>query len=681
MSTVLQARQSQIKDCSASPQNESVVVKQRLVIVGGGMSAFGLCDRLVRRKSIQRYAVTVYGDEPTPAYDRVNLSKLFSESNAEKLLLASPQWYAEHSIKLITGRRIRSIDRESREVIDDQDERIPYDRLILATGSHAFLPPVPGIRSQGVFVYRSLQDLQDIKSFIETNSVSNGVVIGGGLLGLEAAKILSDAGVAVSVVEMAPGLMPRQLDAKGAALLKTRVESMGLEVSLVRRLHCIETESPGRLRLDFENAESVSVGIVIVAAGVRPNDDLARGCGLPVGQRGGIVVDDTLTTADPLIHAIGECVSHRSHVYGLVAPCYRMADVLAHRLSGESATFLGADESAELKLMGVQVATLGRALGDSPGGIPLINQDEHGYRKILLEQGRIVGASCVGDWNELPQVRQAINRQQQMWPWQRRRFMRTGSPWAPSGAWPVAEWPSDSVVCACLGISKGTLTEMIESGCEDLNQLSARCGAATACGSCRPLVQELVTGTPEVVAAPGTRTLITASLVGMLAAVMLLLLPPITMADSVQSGMRSIDVLWRSDFLRQVTGFTLLGVLSLGMLFSLRKRIIRFRWGQYAWWRVLHGILGTATLFCFAVHTGLRLGSNLNLVLSCSFIAAALVGAFSGVAVGLESSLPRRYAMLFRQWRPRLTKWHLWMTWPIPVLIALHVFSFYWFSD
>lgn len=653
----------------------------QLLIVGGGMASFGLCKRLVTDDATSRqYQITVFGDEPSPAYDRVNLSKLFQGKSAEDLQLASASWYQENGIKLVTGCRIASVDTAKREIVDQTGVRHPYHRLVLATGSRPRIPPIQGADQEGVFVYRTLDDLRSIQEYAERHQAKVGTVIGGGLLGLEAAKVLQDLGLKTSVIEMAPGLMPRQLDAKAAALLRERIEELGVDVHLVRRTKAIEKDSD-RLVLQFDNAEPLTTDLLIIAAGVVPNDELARESGLAVGPRGGIVVNETLQTSDPHVHAIGECVSFRSHVYGLAAPCFRMADVLARRLSGINESFQGADESAELKLLGVKVAVLGQAIGDSPAGITLTHQDQEGYRKLLLHQGSIVGAACVGQWDELPQIRQAVNEQQRLWPWQRGRFHRSGSPWSPGGAMAVADWPSASIVCSCNAVTKGELTSFVSQGIDDPIQLAEVSGASTACGSCRSLVCELAGADFEADQTESTKPMLVASLVGAFFVALMVALPPVQLAESVQAGWRRIDVLWRSDFARQVTGYSLLAVLLLGLVFSLRKRFSWFQFGSYGFWRSMHGVLGAAVILAMAVHTGLHLGDNLNFLLSVTFLSVAALGTFAGLLSSLESRLTGTRAIWVRAWRPRLTRIHLWLFWPVPLLIALHVFSFYWFRD
>lgn len=661
---------------------KSQTQRQRLLVIGGGMAGFGLCDRLVRSGAIDHFDVVLFGDEPQPAYDRVNLSTYFQGRSESDLLLADRDWYRENKIQLHTGLRVERLDPEKQIAVDAEGHAHAFDRAVIATGSYPFVPPIKGKELPGVFVYRTLSDLNDIREHVKEHNCKCGAVLGGGLLGLEAARVLKDLGLRASVIEMAPGLMPKQLDATAASFLKDRIDEMDVDVHLVRRSKEIQQRADGGLRLKFENAEPLDVDLLIVAAGVRPNDELARKSGLKVGPRGGIVVDSKLTTSHPAIHAIGECVSFRSHVYGLAAPCFRMADVLSERLAGDDeSTFEGADESAELKLLGVQVAAIGRAIGESVAGVVLTYHNESGYRKILLEQGCIVGAACVGPWDELPQVRQAINRQQRLWPLQRRRFLRTGSPWSPGGALPIAQWPFDAVVCSCLSVTKGTIQGLVQAGTTEPDDIAAQCGASTACGSCRSLVCALASGEESPPVGRLVTPLFAASSAALLIMIVWILAPPVAMADSVQSAWRNIDVLWRSDFARQVSGFSLLGITVISMVFSLRKRTGWERLGSYRFWRAFHGILGSLTLLGMMVHTGLRLGANLNFVLGVCFLAAGLFGGAVGVVSSLENRATGGWAMAVRRWRPRLAKLHLWVTWPLPALVAAHIVSFYWFTD
>ncbi|TWU50837.1 Nitrite reductase [NAD(P)H] [Rubripirellula tenax] len=656
-------------------------VRTRLLIVGGGMAAHQFCRQLVSSGSIKKFDVTIFGGESRLAYDRVNLSRMFEGKGESDLLLARHDWYDENAIEFKTNCVISQLDRPNHEIVDEKGNRFGYDKLVLATGSRAFVPPVPGSDSEGVFVYRTMDDLERIQHHVVQRSATVGAVIGGGLLGLEAAKILKDLGLRTSVIEMAPGLMPRQLDRDGAARLKQHVESMGVDVHLVRRTQSIEPDGSGGLSIRFGNADPIDVDVLIIAAGVRPNDSLARGSGLALGPRGGIAVDACLQSSDPNVFAIGECCSFRDHIYGLVAPCYRMADVLANRLSGNDVVFRGADESAELKLLGVQVVTLGRAIGESTEGIVLAHRDEHSYRKLILERGKLVGAACVGPWDTVPQIRHAITKQKMIWPLQRTRFLRTGSPWAPGDSLPVFQWPADTIVCSCMGITRGQISQAIADGAVSEEEIAHVTSASTACGSCRSLVCEMVGGDATQIPAPGSTTMLFASITAGVLAILYITFPAPSFATSVTDSWRKIDVLWRDDFPRQVSGYTTLGLTLIGLVFSLRKRMQWFQFGSYAFWRSVHAVLGVLVIACVAIHTGLRMGENLNFLLASTFLGVAAIGSLAGIASGLESRTSGTAAVLVRRWRPRLTRLHTWLFWPLPALVVLHVVSFYWFSD
>ena len=315
------------------------------------------CEKLVELDTGRRHRLVTFCEEPRPAYDRVGLTRFFDERDPARLMLTSPEWYDEKGIELHVGDRATAIDREARVVRSARGREIPYDRVVLATGSAPFVPPIPGVDKKGVFVYRTIEDLEAIIAYAE--GVRSAAVIGGGLLGLEAAKAAHDLGLETHVIEFMPRLMPRQVDDAGSRLLVEEIEKLGVRVRVGAATKAILGN--GRVQgMAFEGGGELDVGMVIVSAGIRPRDELARACGLAVAERGGVVVDDRLETSDPDIHAIGEVAHHRGMVYGLVAPGYEMAEALAARLAGDAArVFTGADLSTRLKLMGVDVASFG----------------------------------------------------------------------------------------------------------------------------------------------------------------------------------------------------------------------------------------------------------------------------------------------------------------------------------
>jgi len=333
------------------------------------------------------------------------LTDYFSGKSASDLELASREWYTQRQIELRTGERIESIDRVRKVVQTSNGEEFTYDKLLVATGSRPFVPPISGVDLPGVFVYRTIEDLEAISACGKQSR--NAAVLGGGLLGLEAAKALRDMNLIPHVVEMAPGLMPRQLDRESGRVLQSRVERMGVEVHLTKRTQSIEKHGD-YLIIQFDSGDSLSVDMVVISAGIRPRDELARDCGLDIGTRGGVAVDDRLTTSDNDIYAIGECASHQDVVYGLVGPCYQMAKILANRLRGGSDIFEKGDQSAKLKLMGVDVCTFGEPIGESAGTTVLAASTKEGTRKLLIRDRRIVGALGVGDWPEADLIRAAV---------------------------------------------------------------------------------------------------------------------------------------------------------------------------------------------------------------------------------------------------------------------------------
>ena len=679
---------NQQEPITADPQPAQQSKKTKLLIVGNGMAGFGLCDRLDRNGGLDRVDVEIVGAESRPAYDRVNLSKLFDPSFDGSLELAPELWYRDREIKLSLGRRIVDLDLTSRTATDHLGQQYHFDELVLATGSRAWVPPIEGVETEGVFVYRTMDDLEQIGKFLDARNATRGAVIGGGLLGLEAAKILMDRGLETSVIEMAPRLMPRQLAADAADVLKEKVEPMGVEVLLTRRTSHVEKTASQELEIHFDGSPPLQTDILIVAAGIRPNDQLAEIAGIDCGSRGGFAIDKHLQTSVKGVYAIGECASFEDHVFGLVAPCYRMADVLAARIAGGKEKFEGADESADLKLLGVRVSIMGRVIEDTPdlpGNRLLTHGDGEGYRKLLVEKGRIVGATCVGEWDEIHRVQQAIHGRHFLWPVQRSRFVETGAPWKPTGEVSVHHWAANSIVCSCLAVTKSEIDHAVEfcggQGTATLEGIQKQCGASSACGSCKNLVAELAGAAPQAVSVKGSSAMLLASVLAAALLVLFAVVKPFAFATSVQDSWRSIDVLWRDDFAKQVTGYSLLGITAAGMLFSLRKRLPMFKFGEYGFWRAAHGVLGTLALVGMIVHTGMKLGSNLNFMLAICFLATIGIGAIAGALSSLETQARGPFALQVRLWRSRLSIVHRWVTWPLPALIALHVIGFYWFAD
>ncbi len=459
--------------------------RSRLVIIGNGMVSVRLCEALHARAP-GAFAMTVLGEEARPAYDRVRLSSWFERRDAGALSLADPAWYEERGVTLRTGDPVVAIDRAARTVTTAGGCVEGYDQLVLATGSSAWVPPVEGAGRRGVFVYRTLDDLEAIVT--AAASARRCVVLGGGLLGLEAARAALDLGLETHVVEVAPRLMPRQLDAAGSRLLEDAIRRLGVTLHLGRAPSEIcggDRVTGVRLADDTLPAE-----LVIVAAGIRPRDELARAAGLALGARGGIVVDDALATSDPQVAAIGECALHRGVCHGLVAPGYAMADALARRLAGDAAAaFTGADGSAKLKLLGVEVASFGDPLaaGDDVRDVAFHDLVRGVYQKLVVSADgtRLIGGILVGDAS----------------PWARLAGLaRSATPLSvPPHQLLVGAAPADAAdaaatpVCTCNDVNAGAICSAIrERGLGTVDDVKRCTRAGTSCGGCVPDVTRLL---------------------------------------------------------------------------------------------------------------------------------------------------------------------------------------------
>jgi nitrite reductase (NADH) large subunit len=640
-----------------------------VAIIGAGPVGIRVAQELVRRRP--DLPVVIYGDEPSEPYNRVRLSGFLSGELDWQALTRDLALPNTDNITTRYGCAVTSIDRVHRSVRDNTGHVQPYAILLLATGSRPHVPDIAGIKLPGVYTFRDIGDANRLLARRVRSRRT--VVLGGGLLGLEAARAMQRFNTEVTVIEHFNRLMMRQLDEAAAAALLAHVRSLGLDVVLGDGVRSISGDTRVTA-VQLRGGRVLECDTVVVATGIQPNVELARAAGIHVGR--GIRVDDRMVTSDPSIYALGECAEHRGRVYGFVAPGLEQAAVAAHSIAGRRTNYRGSQIAARLKVLDLPVFSIGPVTPEErlDLGREWCYREEGVYRKIVTWRGRLVGAIALGPCPEIGRFQEGIVRNRHIWPWQLWRFLRTGLPWIEAEQQNVCEWPAPAAVCNCTGVTRGQLGAALAAGCHTVEALAACTGASTVCGSCRPLLAQLAGGigvrTPE----RGWKWLLGAGGVALALAVALVFFILLPYAPSVQVSWQW-DVIWRDSYWKQVSGFSILSLSALLLILSPRKRIGRFTLGAFPVWRVMHAVLGALTLAALLVHTGGRLGSNLNFALNATFLGLVGLGAVAGGVIALEHRIGAAASRLRRTW----TWSHILLFWPIPMLLTLHVFKTYYF--
>lgn len=464
----------------------------KVVVVGNGMVGHHYVEQLVASEIEAQ--VTVIGGETRPAYDRVHLSEVFSGRSPEDLALTTKDHYREIGVDAHFGDAVASIDRDSKTVTTDSGKQYAYDKLVLATGSYPFVPPVKGNDLEPCLVYRTIDDLGEIQAQAKDRKV--GVVVGGGLLGLECANAVKNLGLETHVVEFAPGLMGVQLDAGGSAMLRRKIEALGVQVHTSKATQVIEENTGGdtRLVMQFADGGSLETDMIVFSAGIRPYDQLARDCDLKVGERGGIEVDYQCKTSDSDIFAIGECALFGGRIFGLVAPGYRMAEVAVSQLSDDSNAFQGADMSTKLKLLGVDVGSIGDAHGREEGAVAYTFSDERidVYKRLIVSADgkKLLGAVLVGDCSDYDTLLQYFLNGIELPADPQTLILPYNAGDAP--ALGAGALPATATICSCHNVSKGDIVEAMDAGFCSLAEVKAETAASTGCGGCAALLKDIV---------------------------------------------------------------------------------------------------------------------------------------------------------------------------------------------
>lgn len=654
----------------AAPKR-SVDAAARAIVIGGGPCGV----RAAQSLSARGMDVVIFNAEAWEPYNRVKLTPLLAGDVQIGDVYLARDFQGPGAVETVTNMRVTDIDRGAKTVTAADGRVWPYQALVLATGSTPFVPKITGREQPGVYTFRDADDVSALlaRSF----SARKVVVIGGGLLGLEAARGMHRRGCKVSVVEHENRLMPRQLDEAAAALLKERIEALGVDVILGARV----AEITGEHRVEgvaLSGGETVECDTVIICTGVRANTSLAQSAGLNTGR--GVLVDDQMRSSDPSVYAVGECAEHRGTVYGLVGPGLEQADAAAAAIAGDGGAYAGTEPVSKLKVIGAEVFSAGPVefLEERRNVRSHTWRGEDGYRRIFIERGKLVGAIGVGPWPEASRYQQAIGEKMLVYPWMVHRFRRDGGLWRQTDGG-AETLPAAAIVCNCTGVTCGRIRECMQLGATSIEEVRSATGANTVCGSCAGLVDEILTGgkaPPKPVR--HWRTVTWFSAIGAAGAALTSVAQPVSLPD-MYGGATLLEKLWFDNIWKQWSGYTLLALTVAALVLGLRKRIgLLRRLGSYDIWRLVHLGIGAVTIAVLFAHTGFRFGSNMSAALMMFFMATILFGAIAGLATGGEHKL-RENGVGTAEAPPRgVPTWlHVIAIWPLPVLLLAHILSIY----
>ena len=618
-------------------------------------------------------SIIIFGDEPWEPYNRVKLSSFFAgQVDWDDLSIGNK--LDDDKLVINNNCAIENIDPIAKIVTDKTGNTYQYSKLVLATGSRPHIPNIKGITLENIFTFRNMSDIENL--FARRTSSRKTAVIGGGVLGIEAAKAMTKQNTEVTVIDHSLGLMSNQLDNHASELLREHILSLGIQVVLNTGVK--EFQGNGKLeRILLSDGRLLNFDTVILTTGINPNTELARETGLIVGK--GIRVNDQMQTSDESIYAIGECAEHRGKIYGVVKPGYEQAKVAAYSLKDKSANYTGSMSATQIKVINISVFSMGDVEKVTSLGIKkeYVYEDVLNgvYRKIIIKKHRIIGAIAVGEWDELGRLQDAINNIRITPPWVIKRFKNTGDLWPETESSEVRQWPAATVVCNCTGVTRGELSAEIKRGTTTLEMLCTKTGASTVCGSCKPHVSKLLTGSNIVEAIQGAKNLFVLGVLTSLILFLALIFPSIPYANTVDV-IWQWDVLWRENLYKQISGYTLLGISVFALILSLNKRVKSFTLLSFPVWRIIHVALGFAAVIGLAVHSGYRLGEGINFYLALSFIVILLAGGASSILVSIENKIDFSLAIKLKR---NIVWLHILAFWPLPALLAVHIFKSYYF--
>ncbi len=644
-----------------------------IVIVGTGPVGMRFIQALRKRNA--SVPVILYGKEPWEPYNRVKLSSLLSgdikihDINTPLIDLQQKNLITRFNCE------VKMIDSVGKFIVDDHGGYQPYSKLVLATGSRPHIPNISGIDSKGVFTFRDLNDAQQLVARqVRARKV---VVIGGGVLGLEAAKAMQRNNTEVTVIEHTPRLLSTQLDNEASELLREYILSIGIKVRLGESVKEVVSDKYGLHSVVMSDNSIIECDTIIVSAGIKPNIELARNAHIAVNR--GIRVNDSMRSSDPDIYAIGECCEHRQKIYGLVAPGFEQAEVAAHSILHGKSRYEGSISATNIKVIDKTVFSMGEVAfeGYHPDLTEYKYEDHNKgiYRKLVVSKRKIVGAIAVGNWQEQGRVQSLIDNKKYIFPWQLLRFKKTGNLLPDKNEADVSRWPSAAVVCNCTGQTRGEISRAILSGCNSTDKITHKTGAGSVCGSCKPLLNLMIGANEPVSPVKFYKT------IGVISVLVLMLYAFFILYGSIGYNYSAAetfkwDTLWRSSLAKQVSGFSIVGLSVIAVMLSLRKRIKKITFWNFDVWRGIHIFVSVFVIGSLLAHTGFRFGNNIDYYLMLAFSAMLLAGSLSAIMISIS---PRFDAVTIGKIRKNLVWGHILFFWPIPVLLTFHVLKSYYF--
>jgi nitrite reductase (NADH) large subunit len=641
--------------------------KTPVVIIGNGPVGVKAAQLILEQSDYHH--VAIYGEEQYKPYNRVQLS-LFLSGKLDRQQLANPVSLKKSSrLTEYIGKRIVDIDFKTRQVIDQDGNTQRYSKLIFATGSSAFIPDLKGVNKKDVYTFRSIDDANKL---IECREQKKSIfIIGCGALGLETALAMKTPSNKV-MVGVREKLLSRQLDASANTILRDRIQSSGIE--LIFKDPIIEINGSEKAeRVVLQSGRNIAIDTVVICAGIRPNVTLAKKLNLKLNK--GILVDDHMLTDEENIYAIGECAEHNGATYGIVAPGFEQAENCVNHILGVYSKYRGSVNNLQLKIQQHHTNIYGDVESEPDKVYTYTHRLQGVFRKIMVKDNRMVGYIAIGDWNEQVQIKEFIQEKRRVPAKRFKLFEQRGLVWDKSEVKSLKEQPEEYIVCLCKSVTRGELTKSMDAGNRTIDSLCDNTGAGLTCGSCKPLVAQMLDTPLANLVMRHHNSIFAASIISLLMIALLLLNQPIASSISVQVDWK-VEMLWFDNFWKQVSGYTLLGLCILGGMLSVRKRVKAMNIGNLDNWRLYHSIIGVIALLILVIHTGFRLGNNLNFALMVVFLAATTTGSLVGIFMSKSHHWTDLKLRSHRKWWSRI---HYTLLWLLPALLAYHIFVVYYF--